>query len=156
MVGVFSALIFQVFLKNPRNNYRKLTYGQNRTVNFDKIIRFCKSVQLYQVAVVFTTCKLLINVALIYIPLFINESAIDESGTIASIPLVAYMSSLVTSIGVEYIKPCCKSDKVSSMFKVLCSHGHLKRRARWSICLPLRDFNYNIYIILKFWTFIIV
>lgn len=119
MVGVFSALIFQMFLKNPRNSHRKLTYEQNRAVNFNKIIQFCKSIQLYQVAVVFTTCKLLINIALIYIPLFINESAIDESGTIASIPLVAYLSSLVTSIGVEYVKPCCKSDKVSSILKIL-------------------------------------
>lgn len=88
-------------------------YRQNRQINFDKILQFCKNFHLYQVAIVFTTCKLLINIALIYIPLFINESAIDESGTIASIPLVAYISSLITSIGVEYVKPCFKSDKVS-------------------------------------------
>lgn len=96
-------------------------YRQNRPINFDKILTFCKNVNLYQVAIVFTTCKLLINIALVYIPLFINESAIDESGTIASIPLVAYVSSLVTSLGVEYVKPCFKSDKVSpnSIFIVM-------------------------------------
>lgn len=113
-IGVFSAFVFQGLLKSPRNTNRKLMYRQNRQINVDKILTFCKNVQLYQVAIVFTTCKLLINIALIYIPLFINESAIDESGTIASIPLVAYVSSLVTSIGVEYVKPCFKSDKVSS------------------------------------------
>ncbi|XP_003243797.2 major facilitator superfamily domain-containing protein 12 [Acyrthosiphon pisum] len=111
-IGVFSAFIFHGLLKSPRITNTKLMYRQNRQINFDKILTFCKNVQLYQVAVVFTTCKLLINIALIYIPLFINESAIDESGTIASIPLVAYVSSLITSISVEYVKPCFKSDKV--------------------------------------------
>jgi hypothetical protein len=112
-IGVFSAFIFHGLLKSPRNINKKSMYRQNRQINFDKILKFCKNVHLYQVAIVFTTCKLLINIALIYIPLFINESAIDESGTIASIPLVAYVSSLITSIGVEYVKPCLKSDKVS-------------------------------------------
>jgi len=112
-IGVFSAFIFHGLLKSPRNTNKKLMYRQNRQINFDKILQFCKNVHLYQVAIVFTTCKLLINIALIYIPLFINESAIDESGTIASIPLVAYISSLITSIGVEYVKPYFKSDKVS-------------------------------------------
>lgn len=69
---------------------------------------------MYQVSVVFTTCKLLINIALFYIPLFINESpAIGESGTIASVPLVAYVSSLVTSMTVQRVKPYFKSGKVS-------------------------------------------
>lgn len=115
MIGVFSTMVFHSALKNPQNDYEKLSYSQSQKLNFDKIFKFCKSVQLYQVAIVFTTCKLLINIALIYIPLFINESAIDESGTIASIPLVAYVSSLITSLAVEYIKPCLKSDKVSSV-----------------------------------------
>ncbi|CAH1712713.1 unnamed protein product [Aphis gossypii] len=110
-IGVFSAFIFHGLLKSPRNTNKKLMYRQNRQINFDKILQFCKNVHLYQVAIVFTTCKLLINIALIYIPLFINESAINESGTIASIPLVAYISSLITSIGVEYVKPYFKSDK---------------------------------------------
>lgn len=118
-IGVFSAFIFHGLLKSPRNTNKNLMYRQNRQINFDKILTFCKNVQLYQVAIVFTTCKLLINIALIYIPLFINESAIDESGTIASIPLVAYVSSLITSIGVEYVKPCFKSDKVSLNSKYL-------------------------------------
>lgn len=113
-IGVFSTFIFHWLLKSSRITNTKLMYRQNRQINFNKILTFYKNVQLYQVAVVFTTCKLLINIALIYIPLFINESAIDESGTIASIPLVAYVSSLITSISVEYIKPCFKSDKVSS------------------------------------------
>ncbi|XP_025206506.1 major facilitator superfamily domain-containing protein 12-like [Melanaphis sacchari] len=111
-IGVFSAFIFHGLLKTPRNINKKLMYRQNRQINFNKILKFCTNVHLYQVAIVFTTCKLLINIALIYIPLFINESAIDESGTIASVPLMAYMSSLITSIGVEYVKPCFKSDKV--------------------------------------------
>lgn len=113
MIGLLSTLFFHALLKNPRNIYKKLTDQQNRKLNINKILEFCRSIQLYQVATVFTTCKLLINVALIYIPLFINESAINESGTIASIPLVAYVSSLITSIGIEYIKPCFRSDKVS-------------------------------------------
>lgn len=120
-IGVFSILIFHVLLKSPRSTNKNLSYSQNRTLNFDKILKFCKNAQLYQVAVVFTTCKLLINIALIYIPLFINESAIDESGTIASIPLVAYVSSLVTSMGVEYVKPCFKSDKVSLIYSLFMS-----------------------------------
>lgn len=115
IIGVFATFIFHTLLKCPQNGYGKLSHSQNRKLNFDKIIKFCKSVQLYQVAIVFTTCKLLINIALIYIPLFINESAIDESGTIASIPLVAYVSSLITSLSLEYVKPCLKSDKVSSI-----------------------------------------
>lgn len=109
---MFSTGVFHLSLKSPRFG-NKTSYSERRTLNFDKVLKFCKSVQLYQVAVVFTTCKLLINIALIYIPLFINETAIDESGTIASIPLVAYVSSLVTSMGVEYVKPCLRSDKVS-------------------------------------------
>lgn len=113
MIGVVSSLIFFMSLKSPQISNTKSPYSQSRKINFDKILKFCKSVQLYQVAVVFTTCKLLINVALIYIPLFINESAIGESGTIASIPLVAYVSSLVTSMAVEYIKLFFISDKVS-------------------------------------------
>lgn len=111
---MFSTLVFHVLLKSP--NTKVSYYRRNSsTFDFNKILKFCKSVQLYQVAIVFTACKLLINIALIYIPLFINESAIDESGTIASIPLVAYLSSLVTSVAAEYIKPCFGSDKVSSI-----------------------------------------
>lgn len=106
-------LVFNILLKSPRRIDKQLIYKHDKKLNFNKIIKFCKSIQLYQVAIVFTTCKLLINIALIYIPLFINETAIDESGTIASIPLVAYLSSLVTSMGVEYIKTHFKSDKVS-------------------------------------------
>jgi len=113
VIGILSTSVFHVLLKCPlQNDNAKRPYSQNRTLNFVKILKFCKSVQLYQVAIVFTTCKLLINIALIYIPLFINESAIDESGTIASIPLVAYVSSLITSMGVEYVKPYFGSDKV--------------------------------------------
>lgn len=124
-IGVFSTLVFHALLKSSDkklSHYRR----NNRTFDFEKILKFCKSVQLYQVAVVFTACKLLINIALIYIPLFINESAIDESGTIASIPLVAYLSSLVTSVTAEYVKPCFRSDKVScSTYPTLCSVGLL-------------------------------
>ncbi|VVC35569.1 Hypothetical protein CINCED_3A011577 [Cinara cedri] len=117
-VGMFSTLVFHALLKRPRRNTvtatcnRKLTYLQNQAASFDKIRKFCKSVHLYQVAVVFTACKLLINIALVYIPLFINESAIGESGTIASVPLMVYVSSLVTSVTVEYIKPYFKSGKM--------------------------------------------
>lgn len=111
-VGMFSVLVFHGLLERPRRNAnRKPT--RNRALCFDKIRKFCRSVHLYQVAVVFTACKLLINIALVYIPLFINESAIGESGTIASVPLVAYVSSLVTSMTVQHVKPYFKSGKVS-------------------------------------------
>lgn len=112
-IGVFSSLIFQILLRCPRSANKKVAYKENRTLNLEKILKFCKSAQLYQVAIVFTACKLLINVALVYMPLFINESAIEESSTIASIPLMAYLSSLVTSMAVEYVKPCINSGKVS-------------------------------------------
>ncbi|XP_050432180.1 major facilitator superfamily domain-containing protein 12-like isoform X2 [Adelges cooleyi] len=113
-VGVISSLLFQMLLKNTNTaKFNKIILYKNRSkIKFDKVLKFCKSVQLYQVAIVFTSCKLLINMALIYLPLFINESAVNESSTIASIPLVAFVSSLVASMSIEHIKIFFKTDRI--------------------------------------------
>ncbi|XP_050539812.1 major facilitator superfamily domain-containing protein 12-like isoform X1 [Daktulosphaira vitifoliae] len=114
VTGVITSLFFYVLLKIPTTYHldKTILYRDKSKLNYSKIIKFCKSPQLYQVAIVFTSCKLLINMALVYLPLFINESAINESGSIASIPLVSYISSMVATISIDHIKAFTKNDKI--------------------------------------------
>lgn len=62
-----------------------------------------KEPQFYQVAGVYMSTRLFVNLSQAYIPLYLQESLELESTYVAIIPLVMYSSSFVASFGIKFL-----------------------------------------------------
>lgn len=60
-----------------------------------------KDIQLYQVACIYMSTRLFINLSQIYVPLYLHISLNMPATSLAIIPLIMYLSSFVMSLIIE-------------------------------------------------------
>jgi hypothetical protein len=77
-----------------------------------------KDVQLYQVALVYMSTRLFVNLSQIYIPLYLHESLGMGAESLAVIPLVMFLSSFAMSLLVKVLNKKC-GRKVSKKRRIL-------------------------------------
>ncbi|KAK9308234.1 hypothetical protein QLX08_001705 [Tetragonisca angustula] len=96
-VGTITSILFHIFVKeNLINNSNSPLHRNTRTV-----LLILKNVQLYQVACIYMPTRLFINLSQIYIPLYLHESLNMPATSLATIPLIMYLSSFVMSLIIE-------------------------------------------------------
>ncbi|XP_046399151.1 major facilitator superfamily domain-containing protein 12-like [Ischnura elegans] len=66
-------------------------------------MKFFKSTRLYQVAFLYVSSRLYATLSQVYMPLYLDDSLDLEAEYLATIPLVSYASSFITSLIVKYI-----------------------------------------------------
>lgn len=66
-----------------------------------------------QVALLYMASRLFLTLSLVYMPLYLDESLMQDAETLASVPFVSFVASFIASLGVKYSNSFLSS-KVSS------------------------------------------
>ncbi|KAJ3640078.1 hypothetical protein Zmor_003395 [Zophobas morio] len=125
LMGLFSSLLFYcgTFSKEERNKeYESIPASESEDssglVANEDVTHFLKSSIIYKVSLMYMASRLFTTLTLIYIPLYLDEKGAgsEDTGdgirrTIASVPLVCFVASFLTSIILKFrIRRC--GDKV--------------------------------------------
>lgn len=114
-VGLFFCIIFHLGVREHKeeSSDREKILGESSalntieqsTLNKLKMSWKCwlKEHQFYQVAVIYMSTRLVVNVSQVYLPMFITETVKLDKDSIAIIPLVVYVSGFVTSLLMRYV-----------------------------------------------------
>lgn len=62
-----------------------------------------KEHQFYQVAVIYMSTRLVVNISQVYLPMYLTETLKLDKDSIAIIPLIVYVSGFVTSLLMKYV-----------------------------------------------------
>ncbi|XP_071451185.1 major facilitator superfamily domain-containing protein 12-like isoform X2 [Hetaerina americana] len=110
LIGLVLGLIFTAWfhlgLKEPTSVHRPrsaLNPGKGSTLLSRPQIQFFKSPRLYQVAFLYVSSRLYATLNQVYMPLYLDDSLDMEAEYLATIPLVSYASSFITSLCVKCI-----------------------------------------------------
>lgn len=68
-----------------------------------RMFSYLRSPALFQVALVYVTSRLFLTISLVYMPLYLTETLSEGTELIASVPLVCYLSSFISSLGIKYL-----------------------------------------------------
>lgn len=113
-VGAITSILFHIFVKeNFVNNSDGSLNRNSRTV-----LVLLKDIQLYQIACIYMPTRLFVNLSQIYIPLYLHKSLNMPATSLATIPLIMYLSSFVMSLIIEKLNTKL-GRKVSYCFGVL-------------------------------------
>ncbi|XP_019872631.1 major facilitator superfamily domain-containing protein 12-like [Aethina tumida] len=103
-VGILCSAIFHIFVRegdsNSSNNVRG---GQLRTSVAELLSRF----EVYQVAFVYMSSRLFVNLTQMFIPLYLHETLDMTASSLAVVPLTIFVGSFATSLGIEKINRHC-------------------------------------------------
>ncbi|VEN40083.1 unnamed protein product [Callosobruchus maculatus] len=118
-IGILSSMFFYCgLLGTYSDGYETLREPEDVNNLNDNNRHFLKSVVMYTVALMYMASRLFTILNLIYMPLYIDErSTTDQTRieqvreTIATVPLVSYIASFLTSILLKYKNGIC-NDKI--------------------------------------------
>ena len=112
IIGVTATVFFHIFLKA-----RLLEDTTPPKTNVDHISRFNSSSNrrrscvgtsiLLRVALLYVASRLFLTLATVYLPLYIEETDVGGKQALATVPLVSYLSSFISSLLLKYINRSC-------------------------------------------------
>nr|CAI5839045.1 unnamed protein product [Callosobruchus analis] len=119
-IGILSSMFFYCgLLGTYGDGYETLREPEDINNLNDNNRHFLKSVVIYTIALMYMASRLFTILNLIYIPLYIDErSATDQirieqvRETIATVPLVSYIASFLTSILLKYKNGICNDKTI--------------------------------------------
>lgn len=95
-IGVVASIIFHIGVKET-NSGNDVRSGQQRV----SVGNLLCSIEVYQVAVVYMSTRLFVNLSQIFIPLYLHETLDMAASALALIPLVMFVGSFLTSFVIE-------------------------------------------------------
>ncbi|XP_033222432.1 major facilitator superfamily domain-containing protein 12-like [Belonocnema kinseyi] len=111
IIGIAATIFFHIFLK------ARLLEDTSSKVNNDHISRFNSSSNrrrswigtsiLLRVALLYVASRLFLTLATVYLPLFIEEIDVGGKQALATVPLVSYLSSFMSSLLLKYMNRSC-------------------------------------------------
>ncbi|XP_063928728.1 major facilitator superfamily domain-containing protein 12-like isoform X1 [Zophobas morio] len=98
-IGIVASVIFHVFVKEEGafGTTNDVRGTQLRTPIKDLLM----SLEVYQVAVVYMSTRLFVNLTQVFIPLYLHETLDMTASALALIPLIMFIGSFVTSMTIE-------------------------------------------------------
>ncbi|XP_068916276.1 major facilitator superfamily domain-containing protein 12-like isoform X1 [Tenebrio molitor] len=115
LIGIFSSLIFYcgALTKEDQTDYATIpgdeSVDSSGLVTNEDVTHFLKSSIIYKVSLMYMASRLFTTLTLIYIPLYLDEKGAGSESTgdgirqtIASVPLVCFVASFLTSILVKF------------------------------------------------------
>ncbi|CAH1170042.1 unnamed protein product [Phaedon cochleariae] len=101
--GTLCSVLFHVFIREPENGVgNDVRGGQLRTSVGDLFA----NLRLYQIAVVYMTSRLFVNLTQVFVPLYLHETLDMAASSLALVPLTMFVGSFVTSLLIEKINRC--------------------------------------------------
>lgn len=99
-IGVIASFIFHIFVRETDHisNNDTRNGGPRNTV----LELLCNS-QMYQVAVVYMSTRLFVNLSQVFIPLYLHETLNMAASSLALVPLVMFLGSFVASLFIEML-----------------------------------------------------
>lgn len=113
-IGLVATVVFHASLKTSKGLFPKVPRRQDVSSLKTKTMEFFKSPHLYSVAVIYTSSRLFMTLSLVYIPLFINETVMNNSGALATVPLASFLVSAFAALIVKLCSDHCGGLRVSS------------------------------------------
>ncbi|XP_044256673.1 major facilitator superfamily domain-containing protein 12-like isoform X1 [Tribolium madens] len=102
-LGIFCSVIFHVFVKEEGASGSNDVRGTSLRTPIADILR---SVEVYQVAVVYMSTRLFVNLTQVFIPLYLHETLDMAASALALIPLIMFIGSFITSMTIEKLNRC--------------------------------------------------
>lgn len=124
-IGFICSLIFHVCSRKKWTQVGvKSTVDANNIISKKKASEFYKSPQLYKVAIIYTSSRLFLTLSLEYMPMFVNETVLSQSATLATVPLIAFLASCLASMAVNSLTSNCGGNRVTYIIGcILCIIG---------------------------------
>nr|XP_018908403.1 PREDICTED: major facilitator superfamily domain-containing protein 12-like isoform X1 [Bemisia tabaci] len=102
--GVIGTLLFHCFV-HEKGSSASISNPPSNNQTFPRTeSQYCCQSELYKVATLYTASRLFLTISMVYIPLYVNEAHVSDSGTLASVPLVSYIASLGASLLMRHQK----------------------------------------------------
>lgn len=108
--------IFQFKLRVPLSEKKSTSTFDSTLQTWQAVCSICRSSKLYFVALIHTTSRLSHSLILTYIPFFINETNVKNSGVLAIAPFLNFSAALVSSLVVNYLTKKSVNNKVRLVF----------------------------------------
>nr|CAH7727472.1 unnamed protein product [Callosobruchus chinensis] len=103
-LGIVCSVIFHVYVREWDNEVSQNVRGSQLRTSVRDLLLSCK---VYQVAAVYMSSRLFVNLTQVFIPLYLHETLEMPASSLASVPLIMFVGSLVTSLFIEKINRCC-------------------------------------------------
>ncbi|CAK1544613.1 unnamed protein product [Leptosia nina] len=119
-VGSLAAFLFHFSVKEKQTRYSV----HDDTENIPIHCRLFRSILLYQVAGIYMSTRLVVNVSQVLIPLYLHKTLGLAARSLAVVPLAMYLGSLMAA-GVQRLTPRSMTRKLSYVFGSifsLCSY----------------------------------
>ncbi|KAH0546158.1 major facilitator superfamily domain-containing protein 12-like [Cotesia glomerata] len=97
-VGIIASITFHSIIQETPHD----STGPIRR-NLRPASSFLRDIKFYQVAVVYMTTRLFVNISQIYVPLYLHDTLKMPATSLAIIPLIMYLSSFKVSLIIEKI-----------------------------------------------------
>ncbi|KAG8039167.1 hypothetical protein G9C98_003474 [Cotesia typhae] len=97
-VGIIASITFHSVIQETPHD----STGPIRR-NLRPASSFLRDIKFYQVAVVYMTTRLFVNISQIYVPLYLHDTLKMPATSLAIIPLIMYLSSFKVSLIIEKI-----------------------------------------------------
>jgi len=86
-----------------QNNMKDNPPNPKSNTNLLNVVKWLKNVQLYQIAIMHSTSRLILGLATVYFPLYLQNTLELPAKYVATIPLTLFISSFVTSMFLKKI-----------------------------------------------------
>lgn len=97
--GGVCSVLFHLFVKELNSDVTYIQSGHLRT----SVPDLFRNVTIYQVAVVYMSSRLFVNLTQVFIPLYLHETLDMSASSLALIPLIMFVGSFITSLPLERI-----------------------------------------------------
>lgn len=97
--GAFCSFLFHMFVKELHSDVSYVQSGHLRTSVKDLL----RNIKIYQVAVVYMSSRLFVNLSQVFVPLYLHETLNMPASTLALMPLIMFIGSFFTSLPLEKI-----------------------------------------------------
>ncbi|XP_014602409.1 PREDICTED: major facilitator superfamily domain-containing protein 12-like [Polistes canadensis] len=114
-IGLTATILFHIFLKgnlleNGNQSQSKMNIEESTWLldglSGPRRSWFATSI-LLRVAMLYVASRLFITLATVYLPLYIEETAVGGKQALATVPLVSYLSSFIAALLLKYMNRSC-------------------------------------------------
>lgn len=96
-VGIICSALFHIFINEMHTDVTYIQSGHLRSSARELL----SNILIYQVAVVYMSSRLFVNLTQVFIPLYLHETLDMSASSLALIPLIMFIGSLFTSLQLE-------------------------------------------------------
>lgn len=115
-VGVFCSIIFHIIVKEGNGYSGNDVRGGELRTSIGEL--FC-SIEIYQVAVVYMSTRLFVNLSQVFIPLYLHETLNMAASALALVPLIMFIGSFMMTMSIESLNRRCGRRVIFRCFRGL-------------------------------------